>query len=369
MAIKILVVDDSAFMRQLITKMLEGDAELDVVAFARDGIDALNKIGLYQPNVITLDVEMPNMDGLQCLAKIMEQHPMPVLMLSSLTKAGAEPTIKALELGAVDYITKPSTTDATLINQLREELIQKVKAAAKIRPNNLKRVLPQSDFFAIPKPHLEIAPKIQNRTQLELVAIGSSTGGPRALYYVLPQIPADFPLGIIIAQHMPKEFTGIFAQRLNSLCQVEVAEAKDGDRIVPGKVLIAPSGKQTMIVRENEKLIVKTSNEPNLLYKPSVDYLFKSISQSSQGRVLSVILTGMGGDGAIGMKEMRDLGARTIAEAEESCVVFGMPRVAIEMGAAEYVESLPNILPRIFKIIMQSDLHELKSGFDEGIYR
>ena len=197
------------------------------------------------------------------------------------------------------------------------------------------------------------------------MAIGSSTGGPRALYYILPQIPANFPLGIIIAQHMPKEFTSIFAQRLNSLCQVEVAEAKDGDRITPGKVLIAPSGKQTTIVKEKNEFIVKTSYEPNLLYKPSIDHLFKSINQACPGRVLSVILTGMGGDGAIGMKEMRDLGARTIAEAEESCVVFGMPRVAIEMGGAEYVESLPNILPRILKLMMQNDIVEFKAGTNQ----
>ncbi|HPT86600.1 MAG TPA: chemotaxis response regulator protein-glutamate methylesterase [Bacillota bacterium] len=348
MAIRVLIVDDSAFMRQVILKMLQEYPGIAVVATAKDGLDALAKIEVYQPDVITLDVDMPNMNGLECLAQIMERFPRPVIMVSSLTIEGAEPTMKAMELGAVDFVTKPSITDPQLLENIKDDLIQKVKVASTVKTSQLKKVTAPSFGLAVMKQNEEV---IANPHQLELLAIGSSTGGPRALYYLLPQFPKNFPLGIIIAQHMPKDFTSVFAKRLNSLCRLEVVEAKDGDRLEPGLVLVAPAGSQTRVVRGADGLRVAVTEEPKLLYKPSVDYLYKSVAETCKEKSLSVILTGMGSDGAVGMKQLRNLGARTIAEAEESCVVFGMPRVAIEIGAAEYVESLPQIFERIMQIV------------------
>jgi len=349
MAIRVLIVDDSAFMRQVILQMLQEDPEISIIGTARDGLDALAKIETYQPDVITLDVDMPNMNGLECLAKIMERFPRPVIMVSSLTIEGAEPTIKAMELGAVDFITKPSINESHLLEAIKDELIQKVKVAASVKISQLKKVA--APFFGLGAEGQKEENAIANPHQLEILAIGSSTGGPRALYYLLPQFPKNFPLGIIIAQHMPKDFTGVFAKRLNSLCRLEVVEAKNGDRLEPGLALVAPAGSQTRVTRAADGLRVIVSEEPKLLYKPSVDYLFKSVAETCKEKSLSVILTGMGSDGAVGMKQLRDLGGRTVAESEESSVVFGMPRVAIEMGAAEYVESLPRIFDRIMQIV------------------
>lgn len=341
MAIKVLVVDDSAFMRQIISQMLTDDPEINVVGMARDGIDALAKIEAHQPDVITLDVEMPNMDGLLCLAEIIKRFPTPVVMVSSVTCEGAVPTIKAMELGAVDFVAKPANLDHGFIEDIKDELISKVKVAATIKLNRLKQVEITSHRVRA----------ITNVNDLEVLVMGSSTGGPRALYYFLPQLPKNFPLGIVLAQHMPKGFTAIFAKRLNELCKVEVVEAQDGDQVMAGRVLIAPAGYQTTLKRNNEGLYVKVSEDPQAIYKPSVDVLFSSTAKSVRDKALGIILTGMGGDGAVGMKQMRDLGARTIAEAEESCVVFGMPRVAIEMEAAEYIENLTDIFDRIIMLL------------------
>jgi two-component system chemotaxis response regulator CheB len=356
MAIRVLIVDDSAFMRQIFFRLLSNDPELTVVATARDGVDALSKIGQYHPDVVTLDVAMPNMDGLECLAQIMHDHPVPVIMVSSLTSEGAEPTIRSLELGAVDYVAKPSTIGTEEIESIQQELIQKVKATAGVAITKLERTGSSWEHKKLSSvaPQLFSPPLTAAMLDLELLTIGSSTGGPKALYHLLPQLPADFPVGVVVAQHMPKDFTGIFAKRLNVLCQVEVVEGQDGDRIEPGKVLIAPSGRQTRVVRQNDLLVLQVSDQPGMLYKPSVDYLLESIAESCRGQVISIILTGMGSDGAVGMKKLRDLGARTIAEAEESCVVFGMPRVAIELGGAEYVESIFDIYARVCLILEES---------------
>jgi two-component system chemotaxis response regulator CheB len=349
MPIRVLIVDDSAFMRQIFFRMLINDPELMVVATARDGLDALKKIEDYKPDVVTLDVAMPNMDGLECLAKIMEKAPLPVIMVSSLTREGAEPTIKAFELGAVDFVTKSSTTQLDNIEDMQHELILKIKTAASVKGAKLGGL--SAGFYGSNRSKLHPRGEFAKKTDLEMFAIGCSTGGPKALYYLLPLFPPDFPLGIIVAQHMPKDFTGVFAKRLDAICQLEVDEAKHGDSILPGKILIAPSGKQSRVVRDGNSLRVEVSETPELIYKPSVDYLFQSVAESCGGKVLSLLLTGMGADGAAAMKKMRDLGARTIAEAEESCVVFGMPRAAIELGGAEYVESLPNIYSRIAAIL------------------
>ena len=319
-----------------------------VIGTAFDGEDALQKISSLQPDVITLDVEMPKMNGLDCLAKIMEQSPLPVIMVSYLTTKGAEVTLKALELGAIDFVSKPTTEgqEAESLDNIKHELIQKIRIAAEIR---IAKIATTPKIPAVA--NKEQAFPINKALSFDLLAIGASTGGPKALYYLLAQLPKNFPLGIIIAQHMPKDFTGFFAKRLNDYCNLEVAEARAGDEIKPGKVLIAPSGYQTKLKRVGKSLIVEVSDQPKLILKPSVDHLFKSIAESCQGRVLGLLLTGMGVDGGLGMQQIRNLGARTIAQDEESCIVYGMPRAAVEMGGAEFVENLTNIYTRIQSII------------------
>lgn len=342
MAVKVLVVDDSTFAQQILTDLLNEDPELEVVGVAGDGNEALEKINSLHPDVVTLDVEMPRMNGLECLAKIMETTPLPVIMVSYLTVTGAKQTIDALELGAVDFVTKPSKDIATLVN-IQKELIQKVRLAVSVKANKLSKVDPGKKKF------LDSFKTLKN---LELLAIGSSTGGPRALRHLLGMFPKNFPLGTVVTQHMPKGFTKVFADHLNEVCDIEIKEARNGDLVIPGQVLIAPSGKQIALRRTpSDALAVEITTEPDLIYKPSVNHFLKSVTKVCGAKVLSVILTGMGSDGAISMRELKKMGARTIVEAEESCVVFGMPRATIELGGAEYVEKLPNIYSRMVKIL------------------
>lgn len=342
MAVTVLVVDDSTFAQQILTDLLNTDPDLEVIGVANDGNDALEKIIRLHPDVITLDVEMPKMNGLKCLAKIMETNPLPVIMVSYLTITGAKYTIDALELGAVDFVTKPSKDIATLVN-IQKELVQKVKLAASIKVDKLQKVVCKKHPLTL---------SIKPPKNIELLTIGSSTGGPRALRHLLGMFSKNFPLGIVVTQHMPKGFTNVFAQHLNEVCDIDVCEAGNGDVIVPGKVLIAPSGKQIKLYRTpSNTLAVEITTQTDLIYKPSINHFLKSVSTVCREKVLSVILTGMGSDGAISMQELRKMGARTIAEAEESCAVFGMPRATIELGGAEYVESLPNIYSRIIDIL------------------
>lgn len=351
MPVKVLIVDDSALIRKVLTDMLASDEDLTVVGTANDGGDALQKIDSLKPDVVTLDIEMPNLNGLDCLKQIMKRSPLPVIMVSYLTLQGAETTIKALEMGAVDFVTKPSAqeTDYSGLETIRTELISKIKTAAGIVDSKLKNnpatlaVWPETR-----RQRLFPAGKVFKQ---DLIAIGASTGGPKALYYLLPKFPKDFPVGIIIAQHMPKDFTAVFARRLNELCALEITEAKTGDAIAPGKALIAPSGYQTKVVRTKDSLIVEVTEEPKLILKPSADFLFKSIAESCPGRSVSILLTGMGADGAQGMKLLRDFGGRTIAQDEESCIVYGMPRAALEMGGVEFVEGLTTVYDRIISIL------------------
>lgn len=348
MPIRVLVVDDSAFMRSILTRMIHSDPELKVVGIARDGEDALVQIKALHPDVVTLDIEMPKLDGLGCLARVMAEQPLPVLMVSYLAAQGAEPTLRALELGAVDFVTKSTPDDRHNLETLQKDLILKIKAAALIGPAKL-----QAQESA---PRL--APPVQSRLMhvkanpaVEVVAIGSSTGGPKTLHRLLPLFPADFPSAVMVAQHMPKGFTRPFAQRLDEYCSLRVVEIENGIPIQPGMIYIAPAGYQTRVVRRQEQLVAEVFEQAGQIYKPCVDLLFHSLAAACQGRVLAAILTGMGADGSAGMKALRELGARTIAEAEESCVIFGMPRAAIENGAAEFVELLPDIFPRLMKII------------------
>lgn len=349
MPIRVLVVDDSALIRQVLSDILNQESDITVVGTANDGEDALSKINILKPDVITLDIEMPKMNGLECLTKIMEQSPIPVIMVSYLTTEGAEYTLKALETGAIDFVTKPNAPepDAASLDKVAIDLIQKIKTASEVHLAKIAYQPPKSGPLA--NRWIEI----NKGLKYDLLAIGASTGGPKALYYLLTQFPEDFPLGVLIAQHMPKGFTGFFAKRLDTYCKLEVMEAKNGDEVKPGRVLIAPAGYQTKLRREGERLVVEVSEEPKLILKPSVNYLFDSIAEVCGSKALAVLLTGMGVDGGSGMQHLHRLGARTIAQDEASCVVYGMPRAAVELGGADYIESLSDIYGRIVNLLRE----------------
>jgi two-component system chemotaxis response regulator CheB len=338
-----LIVDDSAFMRQVIKQMLTTDPEIDVVGVAVNGLDALKKVQVYNPQVITLDLEMPEMDGLQFLTELMKANPLPVVVVSSLAVKGGEQTINALQLGAVDFVTKPEAKPSKEIWTIQEELILKVKAAASVRPEQIK-ILPSSvSVESIP---------FQSEIKNGVVAIGASTGGPRALGFLLANLPKDFPWGIIIAQHLPKEFVHSFALRLDSVSPLTVKVAEDGEEVLPGKVLIAPSGLQTGVIKVGGKHLIKLA-ESTALYRPSADYLFNSVAETFGAQSIGVLLTGMGADGAYGLKMMKRAGSTTIAESPETCVIYGMPRAAVEIGAATLQLPLTSIPKRLSSLLQE----------------
>jgi two-component system chemotaxis response regulator CheB len=358
MTIRILVVDDSPFMRKSLQKMLEEAPDLRVVATARDGIDALEKIQEYKPDIVTLDIEMPRMDGLTCLKKIMADHPMPVLMVSSLTQEGAQATLDALSIGALDFIPKESGFASMSILQIQHDLQEKVRRLATSprfhRPSQPStHPAPASAPTQPQPPRPTAAPKVATppsgaslgaSPQAELLVIGSSTGGPKALQDILPTLPASLPVPCLIVQHMPSTFTKPFADRLDGLCQVHVKEAEQGEPLKAGTVYIAPGGIHMTYGARGSKGCVELSPEPvSSLHRPSVDVLFLSVSELFRGQVLAGILTGMGSDGAKGMEQLKRKGAHTLAESEESCVVYGMPRAAVERGCVDVVAPLADI--------------------------
>lgn len=329
---KVLIVDDSAVMRQILREILSSDPSLEVVGAASDPLVARDKVLRLQPDVMTLDVEMPRMDGLTFLEKLMRAHPMPVVMISSLTERGCETTLRALELGAVDFVSKPKVDVADGTVQMAAEILEKVKAAAAAKLGAVRKKAPLA-------PAPKLATQALARTTHQVIAIGASTGGTEALREVLEPLPPDAP-GIVMVQHMPEKFTHSFAARLDSLCRVRVKEAEDGDRILPGHVLLAPGNYHMEVLRSGADYRVRVySGEPVNRHRPSVDVLFRSCARYLGSNAVGVILTGMGADGAHGLLEMRQAGARTIAQDEASCVVFGMPKEAIALGAAE--ETLP----------------------------
>ena len=343
---KVLIVDDSALMRQLLTQLLSQSADLEVVGTAPDPYAAWEKIKSLKPDVLTLDVEMPRMDGLTFLEKIMRLHPMPVLMISSLTEKGCQTTLRALELGATDFVTKPSIDLQHGTREIAHEIIEKVKTAARARVR-LRPSLP-SNGPARPLPSKSEA---LLKSTHKVIAIGASTGGTEALRDVLTELPANTP-GVVIVQHMPEKFTQSFAERLNSLCQMQVHEAKDGDRILPGHILIAPGGYHMEVTRSGANYNVRVfMAEPVNRHRPSVDVLFQSCARYLGGNAVGAILTGMGNDGARGLLAMRQAGARTVAQDEASCVVFGMPKEAIALGGAEEVLPLPKISASILRML------------------
>ncbi|MCK5235510.1 MAG: chemotaxis response regulator protein-glutamate methylesterase, partial [Deltaproteobacteria bacterium] len=324
--IRVMVVDDSSFMRKAIKGMLDDDPLIEVVAVARDGREAVEKVEVVKPDVITLDIEMPRMNGLEALKIIMEKHPLPVLMLSSLTDEGAQATFDALDLGALDYLPKQLDDLSCNIVRIQEELTAKVRSIARRSVKRRVASAPEKRQGGIEcKNRGEERVKISRYRgeRIAFIAIGASTGGPNAVQMVLAGMPGDCPVGLLVAQHMPKNFTAHYAERLNRLCKVEVREAKNGDAITPGTVLIAPGGHQTRLRRRgalNVSLRID-DNPPDAQYKPSVDITLSSAAECYPGRTLGVILTGMGSDGREGVKAIKEGGGKVIAQDEASCVV------------------------------------------------
>ncbi len=354
--IKILVVDDSAFMRKAITMMLETDPDIKVIGSARDGEEGVEKALKLRPDLVTMDIEMPRMDGLAALKKIMASHPMPVVMLSSLTTEGADATLDALELGAVDFIPKQLSFVSLDIVKIQDELINKIKNIVSHKHTmmaSIKRRLAMSgkkntatrSAGIIKSPISNVARGIKKRNHpIDIIAIGSSTGGPLALQDVIPKLPRNFPVGIVLAQHMPAKFTKSLADRLNSLSQVSVVEAHGGEEIEAGVVYIAPGQKHLLIRKSGSKAIAIVTNHPQeSLYKPCVDILMNSVAEIFGGRSMGVILTGMGNDGMEGMKHMKSKNSVIIAQNETSCVVYGMPKAVVDAGIADHVASIEDI--------------------------
>ena len=328
--IKVLVVDDSAVARQLLSNHLMRDPAIEVVGTAPDPYVAWEKIRTLSPDVMTLDVEMPRMDGITFLEKLMRRRPMPVVMVSSLTEAGCTTTLRALELGAIDFVTKPLVGLRERFPELAQELTEKVKIAAGARVR-LAPVAPLVRRLA--------STRLLGTTQ-RLIAIGASTGGTEAIREFLTALPADAP-AILIVQHMPEKFTRAFANRLNDICAVRVTEAEDGARALAGHVLIAPGSHHMRLLRDGTTYLVRLgADAPVNRHRPSVDVLFHSCADVAGASAVGVLMTGMGDDGARGLLAMRRAGAMTLAQDEASCVVFGMPRVAIELGAAAQVVPL-----------------------------
>jgi two-component system chemotaxis response regulator CheB len=343
MPIKVLVVDDSALMRKLLCALLAADPELEVVGAAVDPYDAREKIKATSPQVITLDIEMPRMDGLTFLGNLMRLRPLPVVMVSSLTERGAEATLAALELGAVDFVAKPRLDVAHGIAELGAEIVAKVKAAAAARPVARERpAAPASKPRGL----------TGLRTTDRLVAIGASTGGTEAIADLLAGFPADAP-GVVIAQHIPEVFSRRFAERLDRACRLAVSEARDGEQVNLGHAYVAPGGKHLRVERSGARFVCRVGEDPPVnRHRPSVDVLFRSVAAAAGGNAVGVILTGMGADGADGLGAMRQAGAPTLAQDRESSVVWGMPGEAVKRGAAAEVLPLAAIAGRVLALAM-----------------
>jgi two-component system chemotaxis response regulator CheB len=347
--IRVLVVDDSAVVRQTLAEILSSDPELEVMATAADPFAAVDRIAHELPDVITLDIEMPRMDGLTFLQKLMSQHPIPVVICSSLAEAGCATTLRALEFGAVDIIQKPKLGTRQFLEESRVHVCDAVKAAARARVNRLSAqpfVQPKLNADAvIAKP----TSKAMLQTTDRVVAVGASTGGTEAVRVFLEALPADAP-GMVIVQHMPERFTAAFASRLDGLCKVTVKEAEDNDTVVPGRVLIAPGNKHTLLKRSGARYYVEVRDGPLVSrHRPSVDVLFRSVARYAGRNAVAVIMTGMGDDGATGMVELKESGAFTIAQDEATSVVFGMPNEAIKRGCIDRVLPLPRIAPEVLR--------------------
>ncbi|MBF0357522.1 MAG: chemotaxis response regulator protein-glutamate methylesterase [Magnetococcales bacterium] len=358
--IRVLIVDDSAVVRQTMKKILESDPSIEVVGYAQDPFVAAAKIKNLVPDVITLDVEMPRMDGLTFLRKIMSQHPIPVVMCSSLTANGSDTAIKALEYGAVEIITKPVMGAKQFLEESRIRICDSVKAAAiaKIKKLSAKqadvatktgKTTPRLNADAVLAPPSNKNSAMAKTTE-KVVLVGASTGGTEALRIFLNGLPADAP-GVVVVQHMPEAYTKAFANRLNNICSIEVKEAENNDSVIRGRVLIAPGSKHTLLKRSGARYYVEVKDGPLVSrHRPSVDVLFRSAARYAGKNSIGVIMTGMGDDGARGMKEMKDAGATNIAQDEKSCVVFGMPKEAIKHGGVDIINPLDKLASTVIKL-------------------
>lgn len=341
--IRVLIVDDSALMRQILTELLSQDQEIEVIGAAPDPYIAREKIKALDPDVLTLDVEMPRMDGLTFLEKLMAGRPMPVVMVSSLTETGCQTTMRALELGAVDFFTKPKLDLRDGMEEQAKDLVAKVKGAACAKVRSLVRRGDRAGHLSQPLVSASGATTAMLKTTDTVIAVGASTGGTEAIRELLEDLPPNTP-PIVITQHMPEKFTKTFADRLNGLCRIAVKEAEDGDSVLPGHALIAPGSYHMTLVRSGARYAVRLNQEPPVnRHRPSVDVMFHSVARHAGANSVGVILTGMGGDGAAGLLEMKRAGAYTIAQDEESCVVFGMPKEAIKLGGVDKVLPLSQI--------------------------
>ena len=336
--VRVLVVDDSALMRKLIPIVLERDPEIEVVGTAMDGAFAIRKIAELHPDVVTLDLEMPRMDGIETLRMIMRSAPLPVIVFSTHSKEGAYSTFKALALGAIDFVAKPRDAAAGHLDPIACQLIEKIKVAKRVGgPSKLPRLAELEPHPAKRKSCMVLAP---NR----VIAIGISTGGPNALQFLLSQIPADFPATFVVVQHMPEGFTDMFARRLDECCALDVQEAKSGDLLIAGRALICPGNRHIMVRRmPRGELIVLSDGPPINGHRPSVDVLFHSVAREFGLTAVGVIMTGMGDDGAEGLGAIKAAGGMTIAQSEDTCVVSGMPRAAILKGYAMKVVPLDHL--------------------------
>jgi len=345
--IRVLVIDDSAYVRQILTQILRADPEIDVVGCASDAHVAREMIRRLNPDVLTLDIEMPRMDGLTFLRNLMRLRPMPVVMVSSLTERGAEVTLDALALGAVDFLPKPHTDLGVTLRDYAGELIAKVKAAA--------RVGVRSTVAAVPTPKTRAATVPISTTNV-ILAIGASTGGTEAIRELLAQLPPDAP-GTVITQHIPRAFSAAFARRLNDSSALRVQEAEDGQQVLPGHAYVAPGDRHLRIERSGARYLCRLDHGPAVNHlRPSVDVLFESVAAAAGARSIGVLLTGMGRDGAQGLLQMRDGGSQTIAQDEASSVVWGIPGEAVALGAAQLVLPLSAIAVRLMALVAAMDI-------------
>jgi two-component system chemotaxis response regulator CheB len=369
--IKVLIVDDSALVRQMMQEMLSADNEIEVVGAASDPYMARDMIKELHPDVLTLDVEMPRMDGVSFLRNLMRLHPLPVVMVSSLTERGADVTLQAMEIGAVDFVTKPKIDLAHTFEQYAEEIRRKVKMASRVSKEALERQYARHAANQQARPKVEVMPASRVtekynadavikkaaqptkhfKTTDKIIAIGASTGGTEAIKEVLMRMPATCP-AIVISQHIPAAFSGPFAQRMNTVSQMTVAEARDRQQILPGHVYIAPGDKHLLVERDGARYICRLNDGPPVnRHKPSVDVMFRSVAQNVGINAVGVILTGMGADGAAGLKEIQEVGAPTIAQDQKTSVVWGMPGEAVKLGGADFVLPLDTIAKKVLDLV------------------
>ena len=338
--IRVLIIDDSAFVRQALQRMLADDPELEVVGLAQDGKQGVEKVLELKPDVVTLDVQMPRMGGLEALERIMAEHPVPVLLLSSLTRQSADVTLRGLELGALDFVDKSSVGSMSLLT-LGEELRAKLKAIARVPPSRL-----------LARAREPLGAAAAEKRGVEAVVIATSTGGPPALQAIVPRLPASLQAAVLIVQHMPPGFTRSLAERLALRSALPVREAEDGEPVNPGQVLIAPAGLHMKLRRRGDKVKVWLDEEPkNALHRPSADVLMTSAAKVYGARALGVILTGMGSDGVAGLRAIREAGGPALAESEETCVIYGMPKAAVEAGVVDKSVPLHRIADEILHAV------------------